>query len=58
MPPLSLRTELVSIRHFPDPPGIDSAAKGSLVKGSWHAGGVTEGLHSRHFWEVQTNVER
>ena len=23
--------------------------KGSLAKGSWHAGGVTEGFHSRHF---------
>ena len=29
-------------RYFPNPPGIDTAPKGSLAKGSWHAGGVTE----------------
>ena len=31
--------------------------KGSLAKGSWHAGGVTEGSHSWHFPKVQTNVD-
>ena len=31
--------------------------KGSLVKGSWHAVGVTEGFHSRHFPKVQAYVE-
>ena len=31
-------------RYFPNPPGIDTAPKGSLAKGSWHAGGVTEGF--------------
>ena len=38
--------------------GIDAAPKGSLAKGSWHAGGVTEGFYSRHLFKVQTYVKR
>ena len=38
-------------------PAAGTARKGSLAKGSWHAVGVTEGSHSRHFPKVQTNVE-
>ena len=31
--------------------------QGSLAKGSWHAGGVTEGFYSKHFPKAQTYVE-
>ena len=33
-----------------------AARWGSLAKESWHAGGVTEGFHSRHFLREQAYV--
>ena len=44
-------------RRFPCGIGCGHCPQGSLAKGSWHAGGVTEGSHRRHFPKVQTNVD-